>query len=234
MQNTEGVRAVHPVDGRVLEASLQALADDLNLGAVKVGMLANAANARCASGFLSERATLPSVLDPVLHSASGAALIDQAGFEVLRDQLLQQATVVTPNIAEAAVLTGLRVETLEDMKAAARRLLSLGARAVVVTGGHLERAADVFAGADHTEAFVSERVKPDNTHGTGCTFSSALAANLATGRSLREAVVLAKAYVAESIKKAYPIGSGRVPLNHFYRTQESSRLSEIRDAATEP
>ena len=233
VQNTEAVQSVHPVEGSVLSASLRALTDDLELRALKIGMLANGVNAQLVGNFLAGRAALPSVLDPVLHASSGMALIDQAGFDFLRDRLLQQVTVVTPNLAEAAALTGLRVENVEEMKTAARRLLELGARAVVVTGGHLDKAVDVFAATGSLEAFVSDRVKPENTHGTGCAFSSALAANLAFGRQLPEAVVLAKAYVAESIKKAYAIGAGRIPLNHFYRTQQSSRPSEIRDAVPE-
>jgi hydroxymethylpyrimidine/phosphomethylpyrimidine kinase len=227
IQNTQGVQAVHPVEVSLLDASLHALADDLELKAVKIGMLANAAMARRIGAFLAERPALPSVLDPVVNSSSGMPLVDQEGFEYLRSHLLRQVTVLTPNLAEASALTGLKVENVEEMKAAARRILELGARAVVVTGGHLDKALDIFADSTNLETFVSDRVKPDHTHGTGCTFSSALAANLAFGRSLPDSVVLAKAYVAESIKKAYAIGPGRMPLNHFYRTQESSRPTEI-------
>lgn len=233
VQNTQGVHGVYPVEASLLGASLKALSDDIPFRAVKIGMLASAANARRVGAFLHDHADLPSVLDPVIHASSGASLLDQEGLEFLREHLLRQATVVTPNLAEAASLTGLRVETIEEMKAAARRLLELGARAVVVTGGHLDKAVDVFAGPGTLKSFVAEKVKPDHTHGTGCTFSSALAANLALGRTLPEAVVLAKAYVAECIKKAYPIGPGRIPLNHFYRTQESARSTEIRAGSPE-
>ena len=233
VQNSQGVRAVHPVESSVLGDSLQALIEDLPVRAVKIGMLANGANARRVARFLEEHAALPSVLDPVLHASSGMPLIDEEGLHFLRDHLLHKVTLVTPNLAEAAALTGLKVENVEEMKAASRGLLDLGARAVVVTGGHLDKAVDVYADATGVESFVADRVKPDHTHGTGCTFSSALAANLASGRQLPEAVVLAKAYVAESIKKAYPIGSGRIPLNHFFRTQESSRPAEIRDGLPE-
>jgi hydroxymethylpyrimidine/phosphomethylpyrimidine kinase len=233
VQNTQSVQAVHPVEVSVLGACLQALTDDLAVRAVKIGMLANAANARRVGSFLGEREALPSVLDPVLRASSGMPLIDRDGFEFLRDELLRQVTVVTPNVAEAAALTGLKVENVEQMKGAARRLLELGARAVVVTGGHLDKAVDVFADGTILENFASDRVKSDHTHGTGCTFSSALAANLASGRPLPESVVLAKAYVAESIKKAYAIGHGRVPLNHFFRTQEFSRSTEVHLALPE-
>ena len=224
------------MEAAILGACIQALADDLELRAVKVGMLANRANAGQVSKFLTDRPALPSVLDPVVQASSGMTLLDREGFEFLRDRLIRQATVVTPNLAEASALTGMKVENVDEMKAAARRLLALGARAVVVTGGdagHLDKAVDVFADTDMLETFVLDRVKPDHTHGTGCTFSSALAANLALGRALPEAVMLAKAYVAESIKKAYAIGSGRIPLNHFYRAQESARAPEVRNGLPE-
>jgi hydroxymethylpyrimidine/phosphomethylpyrimidine kinase len=217
------VHSVHPVDALLLRESLQLLSGDGHLRAIKIGMLANHINAEVVSEFLQSQAELPCVLDPVLRSSSGKPLIDESGFELLRDRLIRQATVVTPNMAEAAILTGARVENLEEMKAAAVRLLEMGARAVVVTGGHLDKAVDVFAQDSHLEAFSGDRMKTDNTHGTGCTFSSAIAANLALGRQLADAVVLAKAYVAEAIKKAYPIGPGRIPLNHFFRAQETPR-----------
>ena len=116
----------------------------------------------------------------------------------------------------------------------ARKLVEMGARAVVVTGGHLDKAIDVFFDGSALEVFIGDRVKPDNTHGTGCTFSSAIAANLALGRQLRDAVVLAKAYVTEAIRKAYVVGPGRVPLNHLYRMAQSSRLADHSAAESEP
>jgi hydroxymethylpyrimidine/phosphomethylpyrimidine kinase len=183
--------------------------------------------------FLEAHPTLPCVLDPVLRSSSALPLIDEPGFRFLRDRLLSQVTLVTPNLAEASALTGVKVECVEEMKAASRRLLELGARAVVVTGGHLEKPVDVYGHSGGIETFAGDRFKPENTHGAGCTFSSAIAAHLALGRQLVEAIMLAKAYVAESIKKAYPIGPGRVPLNHFYRMQETPRSSDYAAALTE-
>lgn len=226
IQNTQGVAAIHSVEPALLRACLDSLAGNGQVRAVKIGMLANRGNARAAGDFLEAHPELPSVLDPVIRSSSGAALIDETGFAYLRDHLLRQVAVVTPNLSEAAALTGLRVENLEEMKAAARRLLELGARAAVVTGGHLDKAVDVYAVAGGLEAFAGEHLKPDNLHGTGCTFSSAVAANLALGRQLRDAVMLAKAYVVESIRWAYPVGPGRIPLNHFYRMQETPRPAD--------
>jgi len=131
------------------------------------------------------------------------------------------ATVITPNLADAAALTGLKVESLEDMKAAAHQPIEMGTRAIVVTGGHLERPVDVFTDGSGFQTLAGDPVKRLNFHGAGCTFSSALAASLGEGHQLAEAVVLAKAYVTATIKNAYAIGPGRVPLNHFYRMREA-------------
>ena len=224
VQNTRGVDDVHPVEAHVLKECLRALFADTSVKAVKVGMVATRANAVAIHEALEANASLPSVLDPLVRSTSGYDLIDPPGLEFVRDHLLRHASVITPNLHEAAALTGRNVQNLEEMKAAAQKLLELGARAVVVTGGHLERPVDVFADGSGLQTFAGDRVKPENIHGAGCTFSSAIAAHLGQGRHLSEAIVLAKAYVTEAIKKAYPVGSGRVPLNHFYRTQEASRI----------
>jgi hydroxymethylpyrimidine/phosphomethylpyrimidine kinase len=197
-------------------------------------MLATRANAEVVRDFLDSNAALPVVLDPVLRSSSGMALLDVGGFELLRDHLLKRALVVTPNAEEAAALVGLKVENLEGMKAAARKLIEMGARAAVVTGGHLEKPVDVYFDGTELETFSADRVKTDNFHGTGCTFSSAIAANLAQGRQLQDSVMLAKAYVTEAIRKAYPIGPGRLPLNHLFRMQQGPRLADLSPAVTEP
>jgi hydroxymethylpyrimidine/phosphomethylpyrimidine kinase len=125
------------------------------------------------------------------------------------------------------------VDSLESMKAAARKLADLGARAVVVTGGHLDKAVDVFFDGTTMESFAGDRIKPDNTHGTGCTFSSAVAANLALGRQLRDAVVLAKAYVVEAIRQSFPVGPGRIPLHHLYRMTQPVRVTDHSPAVAE-
>jgi hydroxymethylpyrimidine/phosphomethylpyrimidine kinase len=174
------------------------------------------------------------VLDPVFRSSSGKDLADAACQEFVREQLIKHAYVITPNLFEASAMTGLRVENQEAMKAAARKLVEMGARNVVVTGGHLDKAIDVLYDGVSLEVFIGDRVKPDNTHGTGCTFSSAIAANLALGRQLRDAVVLAKAYVTEAIRKAYGVGPGRVPLNHLYRMTQPARLADHSPAIHEP
>ncbi|MGH9397086.1 MAG: bifunctional hydroxymethylpyrimidine kinase/phosphomethylpyrimidine kinase [Terriglobia bacterium] len=234
VQNTQGVSAVYPIGAGKLRESIRSLLDDGHVCAIKVGMIGDQANAGVVREILAGARSLPCVLDPVLRSASGRELIDAGGIEILRGDLLKLPTIVTPNMDEAAVLTGLKVENAEEMKAAARKLVEMGARAVVVTGGHLEKATDVFYDGSSLELFITDRIKPDNTHGTGCTFSSALTANLALGRQLRDAIVLAKVFVSEAIRKAFPTGPGRLPLHHLYRMQQAPRIADHSPALAEP
>jgi hydroxymethylpyrimidine/phosphomethylpyrimidine kinase len=234
VQNTQGTSALHPVEAPLLKQSIVSLLADERVRAIKIGMLGNRANAEVVGGILDSNASLPAVLDPIVRSASGLSLVDAAGLDYLREHLLGRVRLVTPNLDEAAALTGLKVENMEQMKAAARKLVEMGARAVVVTGGHLDKAIDVYFDGTEMESFVGDRVKPDNTHGTGCTFSSAIAANLALGRQLRDAVVLAKAYVTEAIRKAYAVGPGRLPLNHLYRMQQNPRATDHTPVIPEP
>lgn len=233
VQNTQGVSEVRPVEAALLKSSIEALMADGRVKAVKIGMIGNLANAEVVREFLDKAGTVPCVLDPVLHSSNGKELMEAEGFEYLRKNLLSRVTVVTPNMAEATALTGMKVENLETMKAAAQKLVEMGARAVIVTGGHLDKAIDVLWNGSGCQTFAGDKIKLDATHGTGCTFSSAIAANLALGRQLADAVVLAKAYVTEAIRKAYPVGPGRLPLNHLYRMQQAPR-PDLNPAVPEP
>jgi hydroxymethylpyrimidine kinase/phosphomethylpyrimidine kinase len=159
------------------------------------------------------------VLDPVVQpSAGGPELLDASGVKYLTEELMKRASVVTPNLAEAKLLTGLEIKDVAGMEAAGRKLVERGARAVVVKGGHMDKAVDVLV--DGAEVFIlgGEHVKNDNTHGSGCTFASAIAAHLASGHRLREATVLAKAYVTKAIEHGFAIGKGAGPLDHFYRS----------------
>ncbi len=223
VQNTQGVSEVRPVESALLKSSIEALMADGRIKAIKIGMLGNRANAEVVKGILDASNSIPSVLDPVVQSSGGKELLDAAGLEYVRNHLLSRVSVVTPNMMEAAALTGLKVENLESMKAAAQKLLEMGARAVIVTGGHLDKPIDVLWNGSGCQTFAGDKIKVDATHGTGCTFSSAIAANLALGRQLADSIVLAKAYVTEAIRKAYPVGPGRVPLNHLYRMQQAPR-----------
>jgi hydroxymethylpyrimidine/phosphomethylpyrimidine kinase len=218
VQSSLGVTAVHSTSAPILRAQLEALAEDMPIAAVKIGMLGTKANAVAVAEFLDKYKFVHVILDPVTRSTAGnAELIDAAGFRFLRDEFLRRASVITPNIPEAELLTGMEVKDVAGMKLAAQKLIEQGARAVVVTGGHLERPTDVLC--DKGEIFIldGESVKNTNTHGSGCTFSSAIAAQLASGQELRDAVILAKVYVARAIDKAYAIGKGPGPLNHLFR-----------------
>jgi hydroxymethylpyrimidine/phosphomethylpyrimidine kinase len=218
VQSTLGVRSVHATPAATLRAQMDALAEDSRIAGVKIGMLANRANAAAVAEFLDKHKFEHVVLDPISRPTTGEAeLLDGSGVKYLRDELLKRASVITPNIAEAELLTGLEVKDVNGMKAAGQKLLEMGARAVIVTGGHLEKPTDVLCQGDQIEAFGGEHVRSPNTHGSGCTFSSAIAAQLAAGQQLRDALILAKAYVTKAIEKSYATGKGAGSLNQLFR-----------------
>ena len=217
VQNTQGVEAVHNTPSAELREQLDVLAKDGDIAGVKIGMLGNRANAVVVAEFLDAHKFNLVVHDPVMRSSSDSELLDGAGVKYLAAELLKRATVITPNVPEAQILTGITIKDVADMEAAARKLVEMGAKAVIVKGGHMERATDVvFDGKDMAQ-LGGDKVKLENTHGTGCTFASALTSQMAAGRGLVEAATLAKAYVMKAIEKAYPVGKGRLPLDHFYR-----------------
>ena len=217
-QSTQGVINVHPTPAATLREQLEALVTDVKIDAVKIGMLGNRANAAAVAEFLDKHNFMHTVLDPVVKpSAGNAELLDAPGVKFLRDELLKRATVITPNMDEAALLTGLEVKDLNGMKAAAQKLGEMGAKAVVVTGGHLEKPTDLLYESGEVNPFGGDHAKSENTHGSGCTLSSAIAAQLALGQQLREALILAKAYVFKAIEKSYGIGTGSGPLNQLFR-----------------
>jgi len=217
VQNTQGVEAVHNTPTAELRGQLDILAKDCDIAAVKIGMLGNRGNAVVVAEFLDAHKFAIVVHDPVMKSSSGAELLDAGGIKYLTAELLKRATVFTPNVPEAEALTGLEIKDLASMEAAARKLAEMGARAVIVKGGHMDRAVDVVFDGNEMVQLGGDTVKIESTHGTGCTFASALTAQLAAGRGLIEAATLAKAYVTKAIEKGYPIGKGRMPLDHFYR-----------------
>lgn len=219
VQSTEGVKAVHIVPAATLRAQLEALAGDLHIEAVKIGMLGNKANAAVVAEFLDKGGYAHVVLDPVVQpSAGGPELLDASGVKYLSEELMKRASVVTPNLAEATLLSGLEIKDVAGMEAAGRKLVERGARAVVIKGGHMDKAVDVLVEGGEVFILGGEHVKNENTHGSGCTFASAIAAHLASGHSLREAAVLAKAYVTKAIEHGFAIGKGPGPLDHFYRS----------------
>ena len=217
VQSTEGVQAVHNTPSAELREQLEVLAKDCDIAAVKIGMLGNRGNAVVVAEFLDAHKFEHVVHDPVMKSSSGAELLDAAGLKYLITELLKRSTVITPNVPEAEILTGLEIKDVAGMEAAARKIVEMGAHGVIVKGGHMERAIDVLFDGETITLLGGDRVKANNNHGTGCTFASAVAAQLASGRGLTEAAMLAKAYVTKAIEKGYAIGKGRIPLDHFYR-----------------
>lgn len=229
VQNTQAVETVHNTPSAELRAQLEALAKDCEIVAVKIGMLGNRGSAASVSEFLDAYKYAHVVLDPVMKSSSGAELLDAAGIKYLATELLKRATVITPNIPEAEVLTGLTIKDVAGMEAAARKLVEMGAHAVIVKGGHMERANDVLFDGKEVFQLAGDRAKEDTLHGTGCTFASAFTAQLAAGRPLFEAATLAKAYVTKAIEKGYAIGKGRIPLDHFYRQRIEPPLRGVHE-----
>jgi hydroxymethylpyrimidine/phosphomethylpyrimidine kinase len=218
-QNTRGVSAVHALEPALVVAQIAAVASDLRPRATKIGMLANAGIIAAVAEAIKDHHLTNVVLDPVMVAKGGDHLLESAAVTALREVLLPLADVLTPNIPEAEVLTGLTIRSVEDMKRAAARLITLGARSVIVKGGHLDgEATDVWHDGTRWIEVTTERIDTAHTHGTGCTFSSAIAAGLANGLDIEAAIRQAKDYVTGAIRHAPGLGSGHGPLQHFWRT----------------
>jgi hydroxymethylpyrimidine/phosphomethylpyrimidine kinase len=233
VQSTAGVRRVESVDPGLVTDTLEELASDIPIAAVHIGMLGTAKVVRAVADFLSGRsgkARLPNVvLDPILKSSSGMDLLDAAGARLLIEKLIPLADVITPNVDEAAVLTGLKATGLDEMRAAAAKLHQMGSAAVVITGGHLEKAIDLLSFTTKSgleqEVFKAERQRSNSTHGTGCAFATAIACHLALDRGIAEAALLAKTYVTAAIAAGHPLGRGIGPVHHLYRMYQQRRAA---------
>ena len=233
VQSTARVRRVEPVESDLILETLNELASDIEISAVHLGMLGSGKVVKVVADFLQREKFKNVVLDPILTSSSGAPLLDSSGARLMIERLVPLATVVTPNVDEASALTGVAVSNPEQMKSAALKLHSLGAAAVVVTGGHLEKAIDLLSFSSkrgvQQEIFKSDRLRSTSTHGTGCAFATAIACHLALDRGLPEAVLLAKAYITAAISNAYPLGRGTGPLHHLYRMHQAARRVNVPD-----
>ena len=221
-QNTQGVRAIHDVPADFIAAQIDAVFSDLAVGAVKIGMLSRSAAIEAVSRGLSRHRAPNIVLDPVMVATSGDRLLAQEALDTLRRELIPRALVVTPNLPEAALLTGASPARNErDMEVQAREILALGCRHVLIKGGHGEgeEAVDLLIGEGKVLRLSAKRIASRNTHGTGCTLSSAIAAGLAKGVDLVGAVQEAKTYVTGAIAAVdrLSVGHGHGPLNHFWR-----------------
>jgi hydroxymethylpyrimidine/phosphomethylpyrimidine kinase len=249
VQSTSGVHRVEPMEPSLITDTLEELDADLEIAAVRIGMLGSAEVVKAVAEFLSSQSSggsssstsgtaagrrrktrLPNiVLDPILKSSSGAELLDAAGTRLMIETLLPLADVVTPNIDEAAALTGMKVRDLDEMRAACGKLHELGAPAMVITGGHLEKAVDLLSFTTtqgvRQEVFKAERQRSNSTHGTGCAFATAMACHLALDRGLAEAALLAKTYVTAAISYGQPLGRGTGPVNHLYRMSQQRRAA---------
>jgi hydroxymethylpyrimidine/phosphomethylpyrimidine kinase len=217
-QNTHGVQGLHPLPADFVEQQLRSVLDDLDVRAVKIGMLGDPAVADRVAQVL-ETAPVPCVvLDPVMVATSGHRLVPEETIDVVRRRLLPLTTVVTPNAPEAEVLADVPVHRVDDLEAAGRRLRSLGARAALVKGGHLDgsESVDVLVTAGGTRRHTAPRLDTPHTHGTGCTLSTALACRLAQGHGLDESVALAKTYLTRALEAGtrLGVGSGRGPVDH--------------------
>ena len=216
VQNTLGVTGVHPIPLEVIAAQARAVLDDIGADAVKTGMLGDAGVVETVAAAIDHAQGAPAVVDPVMVAKGGAPLLAEAAVGAVKALMIPRAALLTPNAPEAATLTGLAVETTEDLRRAGEALLALGARAVLMKGGHVpgERVVDVLMTADGETTFEGERIDTRHTHGTGCTLASACAAGLAQGLPLEQAVARAWNYVHEAMLRAPGFGAGHGPLDH--------------------
>ena len=222
VQNTCGVEAVYPIPPTIVEGQIKIVLSDIRPTSVKIGMVNDADIIRSIAKCLNEYKPQHVIVDPVMVSSSGKRLMDNSAISVLISQLIPETTLITPNLSEAEVLTQHAVTNLEEMKLAAKKILQYGCKAVLIKGGHLQggKMTDVLQLANREEPFLfsAPQIESNNTHGTGCTLSSAIATYLALGDPINIAVEKAKTYLYNGIKegKYIHIGEGHGPLNHFY------------------
>ncbi len=220
VQNTEGVSAYEAMSPQIVGDQIRAVATDIGVDAAKTGMLANAPIVEAVAVAVAEFALPNLVVDPVFVSKHGDALLATEAVDALRARLLPLATIVTPNLPEASGLAGFLVDTRDGMRRAAETILGSGVHAVLLKGGHLRddagEAADLFVDGTNEEWFSAQWIDTPHTHGTGCTLSAAIAAHLARGDPLREAVRAGKAFVTEAIRRALPLGQGIGPVDQLW------------------
>jgi len=218
VQNTQKVYDIQEMAPRIVHDQITCLFDDIKIDVVKIGMVSSIELIKAVATALKAVNPPPVVLDPVMISKSGYRLLNQDAQNALVDHLFPLSEVITPNIYEAEALIGKKIRTIDDMKSAASDILKLNAKKVVVKGGHLreDRATDVLFDGKEYKELHGHWVKTKNTHGTGCTFSSAIAANIALGKRFFEAVSLAKEYITGAIEHSLSIGQGHGPTHHFF------------------
>jgi hydroxymethylpyrimidine/phosphomethylpyrimidine kinase len=221
-QNTRGVNKIAALAPEMVTAQIEAVVTDIGAHALKTGMLANAAIIASVAEIVNKYRLRNLVVDPVMVATSGDLLIKKNAVAALRARLMPLATVVTPNVPEAEELTGMTLTRPDDFAEAARRIVAMGAGSVIIKGGHRAGPAlDLFYDGRIFRRLHARRIRTKNTHGTGCTFSAAIAAYLARGENIETAVVLAKKYITSAIAHAFAVGSGHGPVHHFHRFWKS-------------
>lgn len=221
-QNTLGVKSILTVDKKFLADQLDSVFTDIYPDAVKIGMLSGKDIIEVTYDKLKEYKATNIVLDPVMVSTSGSRLLDEDAIELLIEKLMPLATIVTPNIPEAEILSGTKINTMEDMEIAGKKIRVKAGCAVLMKGGHSLNDANDLLVADECVWFHGERIDNDNTHGTGCTLSSAIASNLAKGYSLKDSIKRAKKYISGALMAGLNLGKGSGPLNHAFNIKEET------------
>lgn len=218
-QNTTGVSMFESLSPRLVRAQIEAIVTDIGVGAAKTGMLASAAIVDVVAGAVADFHIPNLVVDPVMIAKSGATLLDADAIFAMTSRLLPRALVVTPNIPEAEALSGMRIDSGDDRREAARRIAAFGVPAVIVKGGHLpgDDIVDLLYDGAGFQEFHHRRVPGRHTHGTGCTFAASLAASLSMGRSLADAIPFAQSYIAGAIAAAPGLGRGHGPMDHLWQ-----------------
>lgn len=225
-QNTMEVRSVQNIDEKIIRDQIEAVFDDIRVDAVKIGMLSSASITETVVSTLTRYKPAHIVVDPVMVSKGGHKLLADEAVEAVKELLLPVATVITPNIPEAEVLINRPIKSEEDMPEACVQLYKLGPKAVLLKGGHLEgEPNDLLYDGEQFHWIKGKRIETKNTHGTGCTLSSAIAANLAKAFSLKEAVERAKTYIETAIRHSLDIGNGHGPTHHFYELYKQTSLT---------
>ncbi|MDQ0199630.1 bifunctional hydroxymethylpyrimidine kinase/phosphomethylpyrimidine kinase [Neobacillus ginsengisoli] len=225
-QNTLGVQAVYPMGPEAVIKQMESIGEDIGADALKTGMLFNAEIIQVVSEKIKDYNWKKVVVDPVMIAKGGASLLQQEAISALKQYLLPISMVVTPNIPEAEVLTGLSITTMDDKQEAAKRLLDLGVQNVVIKGGHDEdtnESVDLLYDGAEFYYFNSKRILTKNTHGTGCTFSAAITAEMAKGSSIYDAVTTAKSFIQAAIEEELTIGAGHGPTNHWAFNRKRGR-----------
>lgn len=225
-ENTSRVISIRDMEPQIIKDQIDAVFEDIRVDGVKVGMLSNTGTMLAVAGKLRQYRPSNIVIDPVMIAKGGSALMREDALETLRREIIPLAYLLTPNIPEAETITGKEITGTEDMRKAAVFIHRMGAKSALIKGGHLSGdAQDILFDGERFHVYTNTRIQTKHTHGTGCTFSSAIAANLAKGMNITDAVREAKAYITMAIEHALPIGKGHGPTHHFYRLYKDGGLN---------